>query len=259
MTIALLTDFGTSDYFVGAVKGSILTIDPAAVIVDITHDIVPHDICSAARVLAACCLDFPPETIFTAVVDPGVGSGRRAIAVRSNERIFVAPDNGILSDAVGDAEYQAFAITNDKYIGARRSTTFHGRDLFGPVAAYISLGVPLSELGPRVEDLTVLERSRPKVEGASLIAEITHIDRFGNIITNLTDADIPAAFELRLNGHQVSSKRDAYADAELDELFLIAGSSGFIEISLRERSAAAFTRSSPGEEVTLLAKRPHRS
>ncbi|MEP6947452.1 MAG: SAM-dependent chlorinase/fluorinase [Acidobacteriota bacterium] len=251
MIVALLTDFGTSDYFVAAVKGSILTVDPSAVIIDITHDISPHDIRSAAVVLAACYRDFPPETIFTVVVDPGVGSSRRAIAVSCKDLIFVAPDNGVLSRVLGDAEYKAFELTNQRYFGPRRSSTFHGRDIFGPVSAHIALGVPLSELGPPAHDLSMLEFRRPRSSGGFLIAEITNIDRFGNIVTDLLPSDIPAQFELSINGHKVILIKDSYADAGPNELFLIVGSSGFVEVSMQGSSAAAMTGGAIGQELSL--------
>ena len=143
-----MTDFGNRDYYVGAMKGVILSINPDARIIDITHDIEPQNITSAAFVLSACYRDFPPATIFVCVVDPGVGSERRAIVVESNDHIFVGPDNGLFSFVL-NPNARVIAIKNDRFFRKPVSSTFHGRDIFAPVAAHLSLGIDLHELGPR--------------------------------------------------------------------------------------------------------------
>lgn len=253
MAIAMLTDFGTSGYFVGAMKGSILSVAPDALIIDITHDIPNHDIGSGAFTLAACYRDFPVGTIFIAVVDPGVGSDRRAIAVEAGGRIFVAPDNGILSFVFNSGDgFEAYAIENECYFGPRRSTTFHGRDIFAPVAAHISLGVPLADLGPAVTDTVMIENLSPLLSNTGeLIAEVIDIDRFGNLVTNLRPKDLHGHFHITLNGNLITRVCRSYDEAGPDELFLIEGSAGFIEISLNKASAARRTETGVGQKLTL--------
>lgn len=175
MAIALITDFGIADYFVAAMKGSILSIHPSVSIIDITHEIPNHDIRAAAYTLAACCLDFPAGTVFTVVVDPGVGTDRRAIAVAAGGYYFVAPDNGVLSWALENMpDASAVELTNKLYFGPRRSTTFHGRDIFAPVSAHFALGVPLDEFGPAVTDLVRLDfRSPAAMTDRSLVRSFT--------------------------------------------------------------------------------------
>ena len=254
MPIALLTDFGTSDYFVAAVKGSILSINPDAVIIDITHEIAAHDIGAASFILGACCEDFPPDTTFMAVVDPGVGSSRRAIAVQARGRKFVAPDNGLLSDVLRGVEYTAVEATNKRYFGRRTSTTFHGRDIFAPVSAYLSLGVPLVELGPAAGSLVLFETECPTRSDGTVHGEIIHIDRFGNLVTNLTPADVPDKFCLDVSGVTVRCVSSSYAEMPRGELFLIKGSAGRIEISLREASAADLTGAAVGQKIVIHAE-----
>jgi S-adenosylmethionine hydrolase len=253
MVIALLTDFGTADYFVGSMKGAILTVNPSAAIVDITHEIPKHDIRSAAFMLAACNRDFPAGTVFVAVVDPGVGSARRAIAVEAHGQRFVAPDNGVLSRVLARTERSsAYEIVNPKYLGQRCSTTFHGRDIFAPAAAHISLGVPLSELGPPAAGLTAIDIEGPRcVPNREIGAKIIHIDHFGNLITDLTSDDIPPNFRLVLNGFEITSRMASYADGPAGELFVIEGSAGYMEISAFAVSAAEMTGAAVGQSLIL--------
>ena len=187
--ITLLTDFGTADYFVGAVKGAILSVNPAAVITDVTHEIPPQDIEAAAFTMLAAYPAFPPETIHVAVVDPGVGSTRRPIIVKAGRSLFVGPDNGLFT-YIYDREpsHQTFHITAEKYFRPSPSTTFHGRDIFAPVAAALSKGVKPEAFGPVIADEVRLANSlTPKVLATGRVeARIIHIDRFGNCITNIT-------------------------------------------------------------------------
>lgn len=250
MAIALITDFGTADYFVAAMKGTILSIHPSVSIIDITHEIPNHNIREAAFTLAACCADFPAGTVFTVVVDPGVGSGRRSIAVEAGGYYFVAPDNGVLSRALAKTPTPfAVELKNERYFGPRRSTTFHGRDIFAPVSAHIALGVPLDELGPPVTDLVRSTVREPRRENGVLVGEIIHIDHFGNLITNLTTVDLTNTISVEINGHSVSRRLTAYAEASVGEIFLIEGSAGFIEISSREASAARIVGAKAGMAV----------
>jgi len=237
MVVALLTDFGTQDHFVAAMKGVILTIDPKANIVDITHEIPPQDIASAAFVLNACYKDFPRGTIFVCVVDPGVGSERRALVVETGNCKFVAPDNGLLDLVLSGTDFKAFSITNRKYMRSEVGSTFHGRDIFAPAAGHLSSGVDASEFG---EPISLRIKSIPKpasIDGRRS-GRIIHIDHFGNLVTDIVNKEMPERFELEISGTAVAKLYDYFAQAAPGELFAIKGSSGFVELAVRDGSAA---------------------
>jgi len=252
--ITLLTDFGTADYFVAAVKGVILTINPHVSIVDLTHEIPPQDIESGAFTLLTCYRDFPPDTIHMAVVDPGVGSLRRPVVVRAGHHYFVGPDNGLFS-YVYDSEtsHKTFHIANDEYFRADPSPTFHGRDIFGPVAAALSKGVKPRKLGPRIFDEVRLAPLSPvKNDKGKLRGRIIHIDRFGNCITNFTRAHLPngAQPELRVKRKVIREFRQFFAEGD-DGLFAIWGSAGFLELAINGSSAASTLGAHRGDTVVL--------
>jgi S-adenosyl-L-methionine hydrolase (adenosine-forming) len=250
--IALLTDFGTRDYFAGAMKGAILSINPDAKIVDITHEIPPQDLSAAAFTLGACYKDFPAKTIFVAVVDPGVGSERKAILVETEKYFFIAPDNGLLSFVFADARVSIYELTNKKYFAENISTTFHGRDIFAPVAAHLSLGVEPDEFGNEIKDFLRLEIDPPRpIANQTIEAKIIHIDRFGNLITNLKPEDLPENFVLEIGGKTIDRKKSFYAEAETDEIFAIFGSAGFLEIAAKENSASKLLNAKNGDKVFL--------
>lgn len=256
--ITLLTDFGTADYFVAAVKGVILSANPEARIVDITHDIPPHDIESAAFTLLAAHSTFPPGTIHVAVVDPGVGSERRPLLINVNDQFFVGPDNGVFSYVCDGGAPDAFQLTNEKYWRHPVSATFHGRDIFGPVAAALSLGAKPGDLGTRTTDFVRLAPLCPLVSDSKLEARIIHIDRFGNCVTNLTQDDltaemIAAGASLRINGKLVKSFRRYFAEAtdSGEKLFAIWGSAGFLEIAATNQSAAKLLKAQRGDAVLV--------
>lgn len=248
--IALLTDFGTRDYYVGAMKGVVLSINPAAVIVDLTHDVPPQDIREAAFTLRACYRDFPIGTIFVAVVDPGVGSGRRAIVVESEGYYFVAPDNGLLSLFFG-SECQAYDITEKRFFREAVSSTFHGRDIFAPVGAHLSLGVAPAEFGPEISDQIYLPDTLPRAIEGGIAGAVINIDRFGNIVTNITPADLPPEFTVSINGRVIEKRCRYYAEAAEGEIFSIVGSAGFLEISVRNGSAASELSLKAGDAVIV--------
>jgi len=241
--ITLLTDFGTADYFVGAVKGAILSVNPAAVIVDITHEIPPQDIAAGAFTLLAAYKTFPVGTVHVAVVDPGVGSTRRPIIVSANEQFFVGPDNGLFS-YIYDREpsHKTFHVTADRFFRSSVSSTFHGRDIFAPVAAALSNGVAPEEFGPGINDAVRL----PLLETP---LRIIHIDRFGNCVTNITRDLSPR--EIVVNGRTISEFRQFYGDGDDQSLFAIWGSAGFLEISVNGGSAAKVLGAKRGDEVSL--------
>ena len=254
--ITLLTDFGTVDYFAGAVKGAILSVNPQAVIADITHEIPPQDIEAAAFTLLATYKTFPVGTIHVAVVDPGVGSARRPIVVKAGGQFFVGPDNGIFT-YIYDREqaHQVFHVTRGKYFRTSTSTTFHGRDIFAPVAAALSNGVAPEDLGPLIDDEIRLQASlTPEVlKNGDVKGRIIHIDRFGNCITNLTRDFFNARKHgtLVIKGKTIRNLRDFYSDAHKNELFAIWGSAGFLEISVNGSSAAAMIGANRGDKITL--------
>jgi len=253
--ITLLTDFGSQDYFVGAMKGMILSINPDACIVDITHEIPPQDIRAAAFNLLATYKDFPSGTIHIGVVDPGVGSARRGIIVECAGQFFVGPDNGLFSwICERERIFRAVHLTNDKFFRQPVSKTFHGRDVFAPVAAALSDGAALEEFGPVIDDLVQLESLEPKIaDGGVIEATIIHIDRFGNCITNLTSDQLAAGTKLSVNGREVSSRREFFADSEVTHvgLFSLVGSAGFVEIAAQDSSAAKILGARRGDPVVL--------
>ena len=262
--ITLLTDFGVVDHFVAAVKGAILTANPDARIVDITHDIPPHDIEAAAFTLLAACASFPPGTIHLAVVDPGVGSARRPLLIKLGEQFFVGPDNGIFSYVCESGENsgvtpEPFHVTKKKYFRPVVSKTFHGRDVFAPVAAALSLGVKPAELGTEITDFVRLPKLRPTTSrDGRLRARIVHIDRFGNCVTNITQSDltarmIAAGATLRLKGKTIKSFRNYFAEktGNRDRVFAVWGSAGFLEVVASNESAAKLLKAQRGDPVIV--------
>jgi S-adenosyl-L-methionine hydrolase (adenosine-forming) len=235
--ITLLTDFGTADYFVGAMKGVILSINPQAVIADITHEIPAQDVAAGAWQLLAAYDTFPAGTIHVAVVDPGVGSTRRPIVVRAGDHLFVGPDNGIFTYIYNShPSFEAFNVTETKYFRHPVSNTFHGRDIFAPVAAALSTGVDPSSLGPRISDPVRLST----LAGPQII----HIDRFGNLITNITCDQFTEGSRLSVNGRVISAVRKFFGEnvGDRDEPFAIWGSAGLLEIAVNGGSAAEILR-----------------
>jgi S-adenosylmethionine hydrolase len=254
MVIALLTDFGTSDHFVGAMKGAILSVNPNVTIVDITHEIEPQDVRSAAFSLAACYRDFPAGTIFEVVVDPGVGSDRRGIAASDGGYSFVGPDNGVFSFVLTE-DAEIVELTKVDYFAERVSNTFHGRDIFAPVAAHLSTGVRLEDLGPAINDPVLFEFPKPQItpEGA-MAAEVIYIDYFGNLVTNLTREDLPPGFSLEIRGRRTDKHCEYYAAAGDDEFFSMIGSTGFLEIAANLGSAKELLAAEIGDKISVLTK-----
>lgn len=239
--ITLLTDFGTADYFVGAVKGAILSVNSRAVIVDITHEIPPQDVEAGAFTLLASYKTFPAGTIHVVVIDPGVGSERRPIIVSANEQFFVGPDNGLFT-YINDREpsHRVVHVTSERYFRPSVSSTFHGRDVFAPVAAALSNGVALEDFGVEINDAVRL----PSLETP---LRIIHIDRFGNCVTNITRAEKSVV----INGRTISEFRRFYGDGDDESLFAIWGSAGFLEISVNGGSAAKALGARRGDEVSF--------
>lgn len=234
-TIALLTDFGTRDPYVAAMKGVIASRCEAHVS-DLSHEIPAFDVWEAAFFLRDVVRYWPAGTIFVCVVDPGVGTARRILAVESEGRIFLAPDNGLLHFVRGDV----YEVTDESLFLADGSTTFHGRDRFAPVAAALANGIPIENLGPRVDDRVPLDYT----PGA-----IIRIDRFGNCVTDLVPPTTP--FAVIVNDQHIEEIRTTYSGAGA---FLITGSTGAIEISVAGGSAASLLQLRRGDRVTIVPK-----
>jgi S-adenosylmethionine hydrolase len=260
--IALLTDFGTDDPYVGAMKGAILSVCPEATLVDVLHEVPPHDVRAGALALDAAYPYYPPGTVFVAVVDPGVGSDRRAIVAAAGPFFFVAPDNGLLTlvlEAHPDARVHVLA--DPRLRREPVSSVFHGRDLFGPAAARIADGLAVEEAGPRVDDPVRLPLPGKARRGEGWEGSVLVVDRFGNLVTNLLEADVDsvagsdrAALEVRLAGARLPLVR-AYSDVPEGALCGLVGSSGRLEIAANRRRASDVLGAGVGDAVSL-GRRP---
>jgi len=258
--ITLLTDFGSQDYFAGAMKGVILSVNPNAQIIDITHEIPPQDIHAAAFNLLASYKDFPAGTIHTAVVDPGVGSRRRPLLIEVAKQFFVGPDNGIFSWVCErEGNWRAIQLTNEQFFRHPVSDTFHGRDVFAPVAGALSNGTSTEKFGDEVNDIVQLESLTPKVTESQVEGRIIHIDRLGNCITNLTSDHVSrdsfvSGVRLVVNGREITSLRRFFVQVndDKDDLFCVFGSSGFVEIAIRNSSAANVLNAERGDSVVRI-------
>jgi S-adenosylmethionine hydrolase len=253
--ITLLTDFGTKDAYVAIMRGVILGINPAATIVDLCHDISPQDVEEAAFVLSSAYPYFPGDAIHLIVVDPGVGSERRAIAACTPRGTFIAPDNGVLSYVFArESVSQIVHLTNPRYWLSPVSDTFHGRDIFAPAAAHLSLGLALADLGPTISDPVRFDIAEPQIqEDGTIVGQVLYIDGFGNLITNIPGERLPArrALRVRIAGQNVAGPLRAYAEVRDGELLALVDSSGYVEIAVRNGSAAATLRVGRGAAVAV--------
>ena len=244
--VALITDYGVEDHYAGVLKGVILRIAPKAQVVDATHDIRPHDIVSGAFVLRQSWPWYPPGTIFLVVVDPGVGTGRRIIAAKYAERFLVAPDNGLVTFVHRDFPVEAIhRVENPRYFLPKISSTFHGRDIMAPVTAYLANGVKLKEIGPAIEQLELLQvEHRARVEGGIIRGRVLHVDRFGNLVTNIHQDQLDSVFgrnrvgSVWLNDVDLGPVRAAFSEVAVGQVLPIVGSSEFVEIAINQGSAA---------------------
>jgi len=266
--ITLTTDFGLNDAYVAAMKGVILGINPEATLVDICHTVKPQNIAQAAFVLGTACEFFPQQTIHVVVVDPGVGTERRSIILRTPLADFVAPDNGVLSHVIqhhmsvaGKAAahqvklepgLEAVAVTKPEFWRSPVSPTFHGRDIFAPVAARLSLGLPPQAFGPVIDSVAILPLPRPyRAADGALVGHVSHIDGFGNLITDIRRGDLPQAkaITIEVANQLVSGVTHTYAQGK--GLLALIGSSGYLEIALAGGSACAFTGAEVGDKLTI--------
>jgi S-adenosylmethionine hydrolase len=254
--VTLLTDFGTSDYFVGAMKGAALSIHPDIEFVDVTHDVAPHDIFAAAYTLRCAYSAFPRFTTHVVVVDPGVGSARRPIFVMTDNHNFIGPDNGVFSFIYELEEVnRVIHLTADHYFRQPVSGTFHGRDVFLPVAAWFAKGIDPRRMGDEIKDFVKLEAPAPKRVAPTMVrGAVIHVDRFGNLVTNLTSALVTperAAMNgrLRVNNREITRLLTHYAEAAPGEPFAYIGSQGLLEIAIARASAARALEARRGTEV----------
>ncbi len=255
--ITLTTDFGRDSWYVAAMKGVMLSINPRATIVDISHSIAPQNIAEGTFVLGECSGWFPPHTIHIAVVDPGVGTARRIVYARISEQQYVCPDNGLLSYICRDRQPdEVFEISNRTLFLPSLSLTFHGRDIMAPIAARLSLGLSPSELGPPISDLKLLDWPRPERRENKIIARIVYADSFGNLITNLHREDLPADidtafFFVGACQHTFDGIVTTYLEAPAGTPIALFGSSGLLELAVVQGNAAIELQIAVGDNVTV--------
>ncbi len=239
--ITFLSDFGDQDWFVGAVKGEILKIQRQVSIIDITHALTPHDVRAAAFVLRSVYKSFPKGTIHLVVIDPGVGSQRKPIIVESDDYFFVGPDNGVFS-YVYNKDSKVYAIGTGETVGS----TFHARDVFGPVAARLSKNIRPARLGSRMRNYVRYQFPKTERKSGSVYGEVVYIDRFGNLITNISNDTRIKGF--RVAGRQVTVKK-SYSQGKMGELIAVQGSCGLYEIACNKGNASRIVNARIGTNV----------
>jgi len=255
--ISLISDFGEKDGWVGTMKGVILGINPEARIVDISHRVTPGDILEASLILQASFPFFPGGTVHLCVVDPGVGSERRAIVVATPSYTFVGPDNGLFTPIYQRGDFQALEIINRAlFYSPQPSQTFHGRDIFAPVAAHLSLGLALEEVGPQIADVVKVDLPSPLVGSKEIRGEVIYVDRFGNLTTNITkelfERKVRAnPFELRTGKRVLKALARSYADIAKGKLLAHWGSWGYLELSVNQGSAQKLLSATKGTKLTI--------
>ena len=254
--IALLTDFGTRDHYVGTMKGVALGICPDAALVDITHDVPAHDVLAGALELAAAYKYFPAGTVFLVVVDPGVGSARHGIAAESGDFKFVAPDNGVLTAVLDEHPAKKIVeLSERRYARPTVSRTFVGRDRFAPAAAWLAKGIELGALGRSASAIHRLDIPQPTVDADRVTGEVVRVDRFGNLITNIDrrtfDKVSSGPLDIRIGSFQVSKVISTYADAAPGDICALFGSSDHLEIAATGASASAALNLGRGAPVQI--------
>ena len=254
--ITLTTDFGIADHFAGTIKGVILGIEPAARIVDITHDVQAFEIPDGAFTIAQAYRYFPKRTIHVVVVDPGVGSTRRPLLAEMARQYFIAPDNGVLSMIFAREKSKVRHITNERYFLHPVSRTFHGRDVFAPVAAHLASGIAPARFGKLIDDYLRLNFDRPKQTGKNAwTGSVLKVDRFGNLITNLHIDQVPSLqirpFRLLAGRQPVTRLALTFTECAPEELFVLVGSSGYLEVATNQGSAAKILGCGAGSPIEL--------
>jgi S-adenosyl-L-methionine hydrolase (adenosine-forming) len=256
--VTLTTDYGTNDHLVGVMKGVILSINPEVNIVDITHSVLAHDLLDGALAIGQAYKYFPAKTVHVIVVDPGVGTARRPILVSADNQYFVAPDNGVLSSVYDQAEaLSVWNIISEHYFRQPVSKTFHGRDIFAPVAAWLTKSWQTSAFGEPITDFVRFALPRPKTNGNVVKGVVLRVDQFGNLITNLRPEDVPALtadggkFTIRAGNATMTKLVPTFASGSSGEPIGLIGSSGYLEISLNKASASKTLAIGRGAEVSV--------
>jgi S-adenosyl-L-methionine hydrolase (adenosine-forming) len=260
--ISLTTDFGVEDPYVGVMKGVILTVNPEATIVDLSHGIPSHDVLAGALAVLSSCEYFPANTIHVAVVDPGVGSERRPILAITEKYAFLGPDNGVFAPVLRRIKpIDTLHLTEERYFRSPVSQTFHGRDVFASVAAHLSLGTPPEMFGRTIEDLLPLEWPLPRtIDKQRISGQVLRVDKFGNLTTNISAEDLAQSrisrwsIIIRIGNHSITRMCLSYAEAPPGEPFGIIGSSGLLEISVNQASAARRLGVGKGQPLELAAR-----
>jgi S-adenosyl-L-methionine hydrolase (adenosine-forming) len=259
--ITLTTDFGTNDHFVGAMKGVILDIVPDAQIIDICHSVQAFDVLDGALTISQAYSYFPTRTVHIVVVDPGVGTARRPIVASSDKYHFVAPDNGVLSLVYAREERMHVRhVTSQHYFLQPVSNTFHARDIFSPVAAYLAKEVESQKFGDEIDDYVRFNAPKPKaVDQNRLRGVVLKVDRFGNLITNITPQDVPVLFadgakrfKITVGSREITEVHKAYAEGAPGEVFGVLGSMGFLEIAVNRGAAAQMIGAGKGTDVNII-------
>lgn len=256
--VAMLTDFGTADHYVGAMKGVVLSICPDATIVDLTHGVAAHDVLAGSLELAACWRLFPPGTVFLAVVDPGVGTSRRGIAAEAGEYRFVAPDNGVLTAVFNQCPpKRVVSLTERRYARATISKTFEGRDRFAPAAGWLARGVEVAALGSAVKDYATLDIPQATDIAGRVSGCVLSVDRFGNLVTNIPRSLLDrvvagGAITIQVGPHRIGSLVETYADAPPGEPCALVGSTDRLEIAVNGGRAVDLLNAAPGTEVVVV-------
>ena len=252
--ITLTTDFGLDDPFVGIMKGVILNLAPSVRIIDITHGIEPQNILQASLALESAHAYFPKNTVHLVVVDPGVGSERRPIAVKTKSATFVGPDNGVLTLAIKTSS-RVYELTKSKYFLDSLSSTFHGRDVFAPASAWIAIGTPLSKMGRKISDPHILELPQPRIHESTITGEIITIDRFGNLISNIPKELLPQtqtdSMSLQIGKRRIRVLKSYYSQCKPGEVGCLINSWGKLEIFCRDGNAAKKLKCRVGTSLTI--------
>lgn len=253
--ITLTTDFGLRDPYQGAMKGAILSINPEARLIDITHLIAPGNILEGAFVMLESCGFFPRGAIHLGVIDPGVGGERRPVLIETEDYIFVGPDNGLFSlVAAQEKVRRVIHLTKKEYFRSEVSSTFHGRDIFGPVAAHLSLGADPGTFGEEVGSFNEAALPLPKKSGRAIRGEVVYIDSFGNLITNISKADavnLSSLIEAEVNGITIKGLKKTYCDVKKGSLVMLISSSGLLEVAVSSGKASARLKAKVGDKVLL--------
>ena len=258
--ITLTTDFGTQDHYVSIMKAVMLGITPAVRLIDISHDIPPQDIMAGAWVIRNTAFEFPKGSIHLVVIDPGVGTDRKPIALKINNQFFVGPDNGIFSLITNEFKFKAYNLNKPEYWRKDRSRTFHGRDIFSPVAAYLSQGVNLSDMGDPIKELVSYHWAVPIGDRDGIQGWVIHIDRFGNLITNISEQlleDTAGRRKVRVyvGNTIIDHMVNTFGDVETGEPAAFIGSSGMLEIGINKGNAAEMLGVFKGAQISLVLQK----